>query len=252
MEEHTIYDDDKKGFTKVFSGRDIEFVNPIDYYSDWEIRKSISLERAILNHKNPIITAFISDEFFVKRAQEKWQERLGQINATQIPENFISLLNSSSKNEQEKLMRGQSISPFQLAAYIFRAWTDFGFCYSNYRADHHHKGVNEQDLPQLINIDGEKVKTAGATTMTEGQLKNIINHRKVVISKFLDKGNIWHCFFITYNSIGGKEKWQGGQPHYHYISDKWGFTRQEAVERLKSINYPPTSVHIALTDYREP
>lgn len=149
-------------------------------------------------------------------------------------------------------MRGQSISPFQLAAYIFRAWTEFGFSFSSYRADHHHKGLNEDELPQLIHLDGDKVKTSGETKLTEGQLKNVINHRKVTISKFLDKDDTWHCFFITYNSIGGKEKWQGGQPHYHYISDKWGFSRAEAVGRLKSINYPPTSVHIALTDYREP
>lgn len=96
MEEHTIYDDDKKGFTKVFSGKDIEHVNPIEYYADWEMRKSLSLERAMLNQKNPIITAFISDEFFEKRAKQKWDERLAQINATQVPENFITLLNSTS------------------------------------------------------------------------------------------------------------------------------------------------------------
>lgn len=96
------------------------------------------------------------------------------------------------------------------------------------------------------------MKTAGETKLTEGQLKNVINHRKVTISKFLDKGDLWHCFFITYNSIGGKDKWQDGQPHYHYISDKWGFNRKDAVERLKSTNYPPTSVHITLTDYRQP
>ncbi len=74
-------------------------------------------------------------------------------------------------------MRGQSISPFQLAAYIFRAWTEFGFSFSSYRADHHHKGLNEDDLPQLISLDGDKVKTAGETKLTEGQLKNVINHR---------------------------------------------------------------------------
>ncbi len=185
---------------------------------------------------------------FLKRANEKWGERLAQINSDSVPENFILLLNAQSKHEQEKLLRGQSITPMQLAAYLFRAWTDFGYSFSNYRAEHHHKGVIEQDLPQLIHLDGENIVKAGATPLTDGQLKNVVNHRKVVVSKILDRGSEWHCFFITYNSMAGKEKWQGGQPHYHYISDKWGLSRQEAVDRLKSTNYPPTSVHIALVE----
>ena len=248
MEEHTVYDDDGKGFTKIFSGTDIEFANPIEYYKNREIQRSMSLERTTLSLKNPIITASLPDAYFLKRANEKWEERLAQINSDSVPGNFISLLNTQSKHEQEKLLRGQSITPFQLAAYLFRAWTDFGYSFSNYRAEHHHKGVSEQDLPQLIRLDEENVRKAGTTSLTDGQLKNVVNHRKVIVSKILDRGSEWHCFFITYNSIAGKEKWQGGQPHYHYISDKWGLSRQEAVDRLKSTNYPPTSVHIALIE----
>ena len=45
--------------------------------------------------------------------------------------------------------------------------------------------------------------------------------------KFIDKEDEWHCLFLTYDSIRGKESWNGGQPHYHYISDKFGIPRAE-------------------------
>jgi hypothetical protein len=60
-------------------------------------------------------------------------------------------------------------------------------------------------LPTLIHLDGDKVKTAGETTLTKEQLKNVVNYRKVTVSKFLDKGDTWYCFFLTYRSLRGEE-----------------------------------------------
>lgn len=69
------------------------------------------------------------------------------------------------------------------------------------------------------------------------------------MAKFLDKGDTWHCFFTVYRSLRGEESWQDGQPHFHYISDKWGISRKDAVEQLKGDKYPSTSVHISLLGY---
>jgi hypothetical protein len=169
---------------------------------------------------------------------------------TEVPPNLISLLNSQSKKEQERLLRGQSLSPYQLSAYLFRAWSEFGFSFSNYTGEHHHKGVDESTLPSLIVVgDDQKVRTAGETTLTEGQLKNVVNYRKVTVTKFLDKGENWHCFFTVYKSLRGEESWKDGQPHFHYISDKWGISREEAVKQLKSEKYPSTNIHIDLLGY---
>lgn len=250
MEEHIIPDDDGKGKTIAFIGADIELTDPVAYYQEREKRKTITLQKHLLQAADPVKAAFLSEEFYNKNAEEEWQERYGQIMGTEVPPNFISLLNSESKREQEKLLKGQSLTPFQLAAFLFRAYQEFGFTFSNYTAEHHHKGLDESALPVLIEVkeDGS-VKTAGETTMTEGQLKNVVSQRRVTVAKFLDNGDTWHCFFTVYRSLRGEESWQDGRPHFHYISDKWGISRMDAVAQLKGDKYPSTSVHIALLGY---
>ena len=89
-------------------------------------------------------------------------------------------------------------------------------------------------------------KSGNNSLSIQGQ---VIEQRKVIVAKFFDRGSEWHCLFLTFNSLAGKENWKGGQPHLHYISDKYGLTREEAVNRFKSNNYPSTSVHIDLLGY---
>lgn len=72
----------------------------------------------------------------------------------------------------------------------------------------------------------------------------MITELKVVVAHFFDRGNDWHCLFITYNSIGGKENHNNGQPHY--FSSAFGITREEFIESMKTRTYKSTSVHIDL------
>jgi hypothetical protein len=200
--------------------------------------------------ENPFLASQLNEEFFTKKALEYWDDELNEVNNTIVPDNFLLLLDSTTKADQVKLLRGQSLTPEQLIAFIFKAWADYGFTFSQYIAEHHQKGVDESKLPTLIHVKGDRVKTVGETSLTPGQLKNIIAHRKVIIAKFLDRGDDWHCLFLTFNSLARKENWQDGQPHFHYISDKFGLTRKEVVNRIKIGNYVSTPVHISLIDYR--
>lgn len=136
-------------------------MHPVTYYQEREKRKTVTLQKHLLHAADPVKAAFLSEDFFNKNAEEKWQERYDQIMATEVPPNFISLLSSESKKEQEKLLRGQSLTPFQLAAFLFRASQEFAFTFSNYTAEHHHKGLDESALPTLIEVkeDGS-IKTA--------------------------------------------------------------------------------------------
>lgn len=249
MKEYVTPDNDGQGFTKAFIGEEVEFADPIKYYSDWNIRKNISLERSLLHLNNSFLASFISEEFYVKRAKEEWDKRYEEIIKTQVPENFLLLFKAGSKKEQERLLKGQSLTPMQLIALIFKAWSDYGFTFSSYTAEYLAKDVDESKLPNLIHVEDGKVKVSGKSSMSEGQLKNVVNQRKVTVSKFLDKGDEWHCFFVTYRSLRGEESWKNGQPHFHYISDKWSISRKDAVEQFKSEKYPSTSIHIDLLDY---
>jgi len=95
------------------------------------------------------------------------------------------------------------------------------------------------------------LKKVGDTNLTDGQLKELLIKRKKTIAKFLDKGDSWHCSFITYASLQGKDGWNQGQPHFHYISDKFNIPRETVINRLKSRKYNLGSLpHIKLNGYK--
>ena len=245
-----IRDEDGKGFTLAFGGDDVEFVNPTAYYREKVITRNVTVTRAMLHLRNPVLTGKLSDEFFLKEANKEWEGHLNRIKSTQIPPNFIHLLEADSKHNQEKLLKGQALTPDQLTAFLFQAW-EKGFLFSNYRSEHHYKGLDVGLLPKLIYVEQKGVRKVGRTPLTDGQLKQIIEQRKVVVAKFLDRGSDWHCFFVTYRSLRKEETWKNGQQHFHYLSNKWGISREDALKQLKSTKYPPTSIHIELHDYDE-
>jgi hypothetical protein len=249
MDELLIFDDDGKGFIRGLVSTDVEFVNPIDYYSKVSIKMHKLILKDSISLQFPLLAPSLRDEDFLKHAIKNWFTKKSEIEAVHVPENFIRLLHSQSKKDQIKLLKGQTLNPDQLIALIFKAWTDFGFSFSQYTATHYHKGLDIGKLPRLINIEGDKVTKVGITPFSDGQLKQVIDQRKVIVAKFLDKGTEWHCFFLTHNSLKGKENWKGGQAHFHYISDKFGLKRSEVLERLKSGDYASTSVHIDLLNY---
>lgn len=97
--------------------------------------------------------------------------------------------------------------------------------------------------------DGE-IQKFGKTELTDGQLKQALEQRSVKIAKILEKDGEWHCFFITYNSIRGKENWRNSKPHFHYISNYFGISKKAVVEQIKSKKYKLGNLpHIALDDY---
>lgn len=250
IKEQRIYDEDGKGYYTMFVGTDFEYSNPIDFYSESFMRPRISLERDLLLSKKPPFPIHLLDDFLRRRALVEWNKKHQEILATEVPENFISLLQAESKGEQVKLLNGSSLTPDQLIAFIFRAWTDFGFSFSQYSVEHHHKGLDESALPKVIHIREDKVESIGDTSMSSGQLKQVIEQRKVIVSKFFDNGSNWHCFFTTFRSLRGEENWNDGQPHFHYISDKFGISREDTVNELKSKDYKLGNLpHIELLDY---
>lgn len=248
MEEIKIFKDDGNGYYKGFIGNDVEFINPIEYYSNLIIHsKSSSFKEAIFL-KMPLVASQLSQNDFLELGKIEWTEEYDKIMSTEVPINFLKLLESERKKEQVDLMKGQGINTRQLIALSFKAWSDQNYSFSLYKSEIHHKGLEVEKLPLLINTEGDEVKTVGKTELTDGELKNVIRHRNVRVAKFFDRNDEWHCFFLTYKGLG-EERWKGGQAHLHYISDKWGISRDEAVRRFRSEKYPTTKVHIDLLGY---
>lgn len=244
--------DDNGGSYLIITSPDVERVNPIEFYSNWYMTSDIVLSKELIHPYQcqlPFMES-IFNKIISEKAKQNWAEKYQEIINTELPQSLKLIFSVSKKKEQEKLLRGLSLTTNQLAAFIFYAWTEHGYTFSTYKAEYQHKGVNEADLPTIIYVEGDEVNTIGNTRLTKGQQKQVIENRTVVISKFFDKGDNWHCFFITYDSLKGKESWQDGQPHFHYISDKFGISREETVKNLKDRRYNLGSLpHINLNDY---
>lgn len=246
-----IADPEERGHYTMFTATDFEYVNPIEYYETTTKRVYFEMERDLLVMMKPPFPIPIIERVLRRRAEENWKERYQSIISTPAPEALISLLKTDKKKEQEALLKGLSITADQLISFIFKAWTDFGFRFSQYTAEFQQKGVKLEDLPKIINTEDGKIKKVGETKLSDAQLKQAVDHRRVTVSKFFDNGQSWHCLFVTFKSLRGEEPWKDGQPHYHYISDKFGLSRKRVLTELKSWEYNLGSLpHIDLLDYR--
>jgi len=244
--------EDESGFYRMFRDEYVEKVNPIEYYQQHEVEKRAVIFRDILNVKAPNLTSDLTDSFFVNSAKKSLEEEhfWEQFEDTELNDNFLKLLGTAKKKDQEALLKGLSITPNQLMSLIFKSYRDYGYLYSKYRFEHIPKGMKDRQKPVVSHITDEGiVKTIGETELTNGEIKNLIEQRKVIVSHFFDKDNNWHCLFTTYNSIGGKENYKGGQPHLHYISSAFGISRDDFIESMKNGQYKSTSIHIDLLEY---
>lgn len=234
---------------------DCEYVNPIEFYQKVYINKGIAMYWAIApNLKKEFLKNNLDfsdrelDQLFLKRAISDWEEFFAEKSSTKIKLNYLALLMADKKAEQQKLLKGQSLSTYELFALLIYAFNAYGLKFSQYTFKHSKKGIDPNDLTDFTHCreDGTVV-TSRETKLSNGQLKQAIEHRVVTIAKFIGNDKNWHCFFTNYKSLKGKEKaYKNGQPHFHYISDKWGLTREEVIEQLSKRKYklPSSMPHL--------
>ncbi|NNV53961.1 hypothetical protein [Limnovirga soli] len=252
IRKHTIPLESGQGSYTIFNSPDFEFVDPTQHFAESFIVTNVSMMRDLILLKKPPIPLEFIENFIHKEALKDWFKKLKDINDTKIPDNLIALLTANTKKDQIKLLKNLSITPDQLIGFIFKAWTDYGFRFSQYTSEYYQNGLDKSKMPKLVEIKGDTVFKIGDTSLTDGQLKQAVDHRKVIVAKFFDNKTSWHCFFLTFDSLKGKETWKNGQPHYHYISDKFGIDRQKVVEQLKGRKYNLGNLpHIDLIGYND-
>jgi len=246
-----IKDENGTGEYSFFTSPDIEYVDPIEYYSSNFIQVNFLMMRDLILLNKVPFPIDVMEKVIYKQAVKDWIEKYNDILSTPVPENFLNLFSSKSKTEQVKLLKNSSITPEQMISLLFIAKKDFGYSFSQYTAEYAQKGLDRRKMPKVVEIKKGVVHKVGPTTLSDAQLKQAIDHRKITVAKFLDKKKEWHCLFLNFDSIKGKESWKGGQPHYHYISDKFGLSRDMVLHQLKSERYNLNSLpHIDLIGYR--
>lgn len=152
-----------------------------------------------------------------------------------------------SKNEQIRLLKGAQLTETQLFS-LFNFAEECGYRFSHYKWQGDPKSVKEEKLPSFMHMkDDGSIEYIGETTLTEGQMRTIINQADVLIVSIFDNGSHWHCFLQTYKGLKGMESGvQGSRPHLHYLSDSFGISKADLVKMIKIGRYPNTPVHIPL------
>lgn len=239
-----------------FSVGETDKVDPTAYYEDYFLRSRFILYCELIHNGMIAKSVHISKKDIeivaARNSFEDWQNLKKVIYEIPIPEEFKKLLCSEKKKQQIQLLKNFKVTPFELLAYTFYAFKHERYLLTQVIGEHDPIGTESSKKPSLIHVDGEEVVTVGETDLSKGQLKQIVDQRKKTIARILERDNEWHCFFTTYGSLRGDESWKDGQPHFHYISDKFGIAKEVLIEQLKSRHYKlGTLPHIDLVGMNE-
>lgn len=179
------------------------------------------------------------------------EKQLADLEKVVLPKEINTLLeNDLKKKDQEKIWKGISLDSDQLGA-IFLLGEKLDYKFSSYRFEGIPKNLKKEDLPNFAYVDDNDVlHRVGGDSLSEGQLRALINESKVIYVQMLDKGIQWHAFIRTVQGLKGKESGtQGSIPHIHYYSNKYGISRESFVKMIKNGNYPKNAnIHIPLID----
>ena len=152
-----------------------------------------------------------------------------------------------NKKEQIRLLKGVQLTEPQLSS-LFNFAEECGYRFSHYKWQGNPQSVKDEKLPSFMHMkDGGSIEYIGETTLTEGQMRTIINQADELIVRIFDNGSHWHCFLQTYKGLKGMESGvQGSRSHLHYLSDSFGISKADLVKMIKIGRYPNTPVHIPL------
>ena len=178
------------------------------------------------------------------------KKMLDEYSKVDIPECFEAILESDlSKNEQERLLKGVTLTDREWDAIFYKA-EEKEYTYSFYKYVAPLTSVEGKTVPNFIykNEDG-KVKYFGDSTLSDKHMAHIVENTKTIIARIIDKDEHWHCFVQTLKGVKGHEGGRlGSKPHIHYISDKFGISRDDLVAQIHEGHYPTDSIHILLAD----
>ena len=228
---------------------DVEFVNPVhklmkDTIDGYVNLRLSNFEFAKQHNKQSPFDKYNYDEIVNAlkiKGIEMWSEYYKEIMESELPRNIFKILACNNKDEQKRILNTDiELTSYSLSKFIIQAHKEYGFKYSVYRFTTNPKNFDKSKMPPFAyKNEDNTIRIIGNTTMKDGEIKNAIDHRKVIIAKFLDKGDIWHCFFYDYKSMNGKEA--DGIPHIHYISNAWTLSREFSLQKFKEGFRPSSS-----------
>ena len=220
---------------------------PFDYFKYGHIEIQTELFTNVLKVKCPIT---IPKEWIRKFVHAEIDKELTNLlnNSVLKPEIHQLLTDDTiSYKQQNALLRNIEFNSTDLL-WLNKEAQDLGYLLDVYYEEKYPTKFEEKKHPLVIHQkDEETIKSIGNTDMTEGEMKALLQQRKVIQARIYHKHNIWHCFYFTFRGLAGEERGaMGGKPHYHYLSDKKGISWSELMYRIKACDMPSSDLHIVI------
>lgn len=220
---------------------------PFDYYrlSHAELAYKTFFEQVKLQCPIDIPEDFIR-RFVLNQVDENINNML--LSTSLKPEIHQLLSDDSlSLKEQENILKGMVLTPIDIL-WLNKNAQELGYLLDIYHEEIYPVKFDEKQKPVVFNQkDDGTIETIGKTDMTEGEMRALLEQRKVMQARVYHKGSHWHCFYFTFKGLGGLEKGKmGSQSHYHYISDKSGITWDDLCDGIKNCKMPSSKVHIII------
>lgn len=247
MREFNFKDQNKKvAYRGILPHNDVN-CRPLDYfkYGYALILSNIFRERLEMRGINSYSDDLVNKEALLN-VEKKISEMLG--NSTRNKNLFDLLSNEElSYKEQTRLLKGMVLTSTDLL-WLNKDAQDLNYMLDVFQEEKYPEKFNDKKKPVCFcQQDDNSIETIGTTDMTDGEMRALLEQRKVVQARVFHKGEHWHCFYYTYKGFAGLEPGiMGKQPHYHYISDKSGISRMELERCIKECQMPTSKVHIVI------
>ena len=220
---------------------------PFDYFRLGHAYNCANVYQDYLKVKCPIpIPDDMVRDFVLNETDKMIAEKLANsLPNTAIHQLFID--ETLSHKEQNKLLNGVVLKPTDIL-WLNKEAQDMGYLLDIYHEEKYPEKFYKKKRPAfLFAKDKGTIEKMGLTDMTEGEMRALLDQRKVIQARIYHKNSHWHCFYFTYKGLAGEESgFMGSQPHYHYLSDKSGIVWDNLIQRIKACDMPVSKVHIVI------
>ena len=151
------------------------------------------------------------------------------------------------KNHQNKLLKGLNLKTEDIL-WLNKEAHDMGYLLDVYHEEKIPEKFKKQQMPNVFHQEKDgTMEHFGNTDMTEGDMRALLEQRKVIQARIYHKGETWHCFYFTFRGLNGLENgFWGSKPHYHYLSNKSGISWSNLMTRVKACDMPSSNVYVVI------
>lgn len=218
---------------------------PFDYFRYGHAYNTANIFQDVLKVKCPIS---IPDDLVRKFVLRQTDDMIAVKLADSAPNPAIHQLLMDEKltnKNRNKLLKNLTLTPLDIL-WLNKEAQEMGYLMDIYHEEKYPEKFDEKKHPMLIRKQKDgTIEKIGETNMTEGEMRALLEQRKVIQARIYHKGSTWHCFYFTYKGLAGEESGiMGSKPHY--LSDKSGIKWDELVRRIKDCDMPSSNVHIVL------